>query len=303
MRVYFQGLFWEAQNRRWVLNEAEQLSRHFEVVKAPQDADFVFTFDPMLPDMDAVIRAGKPIVWRIFAGYAKSRIEEVRDRVVLGLINSETKRSDFLRSYPFEPPPPMELVYHPLNKEVFIFQPVDLQQFTYYMYVGMIDSRKRSDWVAWACATVKAPCVMFYPHYEEAVLKEVYRIASGARDMLVMIYNAPPAMVYNTMRTATAIVSASSWETFYIPAIEAAYYGRPLISTELPVLNELWGDTYIKYNRKEELPNLLAMYADVKLANQKGQEMKERLHKHLWGKGVGNFGELAAQKIMEYLRQ
>ncbi len=137
MRVYFQGAYWEAQNRRWVLTEALELGKYFEVVKAPQDADFIFAFDPLLPDMDAVVKAGKPIVWRIFAGYAKSRIEEVRDKVVLGLINSEVTRSDFLRSYPYEPPP-MELVYHPLNRDVFMFQPVELQEFTYYMYVGMI---------------------------------------------------------------------------------------------------------------------------------------------------------------------
>lgn len=301
MKVFFQGTFWDAQNRRWVLTEVLELSKYFEVVKAPQDADFILSFDPLLPDMDAVVKVGKPIVWRIFAGYAKSRIEDVRDKVVLGVVNSEVTRSDFLRSYPFEPPP-MELVYHPLNKDVFMFQPTELQEFTYYMYVGMIDSRKRSDWVAWACATVKAPCVMFYPHYEESVLREVYKIASGARDTLVLIYNAPMLMMYNSMRTATALVSASSWETFYIPGIETAYYARPLISTRLPVLDELWGDTYIKYEKREELPQLLVQYSNIKQANQKGREMKEKLHGMLWNRGVGNFGEIASRIILEYLK-
>jgi len=117
-----------------------------------------------------------------------------------------------------------------------------------------------------------------------------------------MSYDYPPSMVYMNMSCALALISASSWESFYIPGIETAYLGRPLIATQLPVLDELWEDTYIKVNSKEELAEELRQdYIDLDKLNEYGRRMNERLRQKLWDKGVGNFTEKATGLILEYL--
>jgi len=79
LSFYPQGLLWMPWNRWWMANEARYLSRNFNIVRRPQDADFIVAFDPVQPDIVPVLNSGKPIVWRVFAGYSKSPIEDARN--------------------------------------------------------------------------------------------------------------------------------------------------------------------------------------------------------------------------------
>jgi len=94
LSFYPQGLLWMPWNRWWMVNEARYLSRSFNIVGRPQDADFIVAFDPVQPDIVPVLNSGKPIVWRVFAGYSKSPIEDARDRILVALYNTEFTKGD-----------------------------------------------------------------------------------------------------------------------------------------------------------------------------------------------------------------
>ena len=301
LSFYPQGLLWMPWNRWWMFNEARYLSKNFNIVRNPQDADFIVAFDPVQSDIVPVLNSGKPIVWRVFAGYSKSPIEDARGRILVALYNTEFTKSDFLRTYPYELPP-MELIYHPLNEEIY-YAPRCSQVLPFYVYVGSITKRKRVDWVVEAAVQAEKPILLFYPSdIETDLFAKVFDFATKYQGLIGMSYNYPPSMVYMNMSCALALVSASSWETFYIPGIETAYLGRPLIATQLPVLDELWEDTYIKVNSKEELAEELRQdYTDLDKLNEYGRRMNERLKQKLWDKGVGNFTEKATGLILEYL--
>ena len=310
-KLYVQGLVWLPQNRWWMVTEVRELSKYFDLVQSPMDADVIYALDPLQPDMQVVTTyissgASKPIVWRIIAGYPtgmKTPIDEVKNHVVLALVNSLTTKSDFLKSYPYQPPP-MELAYHPLNYEAMQVPKCQQQVIRYYIYVGAIEKRKRSDWIAEATFRSRTITRMYFPYAERDVYDEVYRIAQTYRNGLIVTLNAPPQEVYPYMSCALALLSASSWETFFIPGIETAYYARPLISTKLPVLDELWGDTYITYSTVDELAQLMAKhFNDPTELNAYGVKMNDRLTKELWNKGVGNFGELASKYIYETIQR
>jgi glycosyltransferase involved in cell wall biosynthesis len=304
LKFYPQGLVWLPWNRYWMITEVKHLGRYFEVVGNPQDADFIYALDPQAPDMELVKKVDKPIVWRVFAGYSKSPIEDVRGRVVVGLYNTETTKSDFLRTYPHEPPP-LELAYHPLNEEVFHSPKCPEPIFRHYIYVGSLTTRKRVDWAVDASIKAKVPLLIYHPSdIEPQVYNEVYQKATQYQGLIMPSYNAQPYFIYFVMSCSLALVCTSSWETFYIPSIEVAYLGRPMIAVQLPVHDELWGDTYIKVKDKEELADELAKDAtDLGRLSEYGKKMNERLNKDLWNKGVGNFGELVSKIIMEYLKR
>jgi glycosyltransferase involved in cell wall biosynthesis len=295
-----------------MVTEVRELSKYFDLVQSPMDADVIYTLDPLQPDMQVVTTyissgASKPIVWRVIAGYptgAGAPIDDarVRNHIVLALVNSLFTKSEFLKTYPYQPPP-IELVYHPLNYEA-MQVPKCQQVGRYYIYVGAIERRKRSDWIAEATFRSRTITRMYFPYAESCVYEEVYRIAQLYRNGLIVTLNAPPHEVYSYMSCALALLSASSAETFFIPGIETAYYARPLISTKLPVLDELWGDTYITYNTVDELAQLMAKYFNNPTElNAYGAKMNDRLMRELWNKGVGNFGELASKYIYEAIQR
>lgn len=72
----------------------------------------------------------------------------------------------------------------------------------------------------------------------------------GLRAKVMLIKNPSTSDLIFFYKNAQAIIQPSLSEGFGLPLVEAAYFNRPIIASNIEVFKELWGDQYIAFDPK-----------------------------------------------------
>ncbi len=111
------------------------------------------------------------------------------------------------------------------------------------LYVGQLKYRKGFDLLAHAMPLVREryPTASFvyvgHSPRQQAALEEIAR-ANGTTDALHLLGRPDPAELQRLYRAADALVFPSRYEGFGLPPLEAMAAGCPVITTDVPVVNE-----------------------------------------------------------------
>jgi glycosyltransferase involved in cell wall biosynthesis len=119
----------------------------------------------------------------------------------------------------------------------------------YLLYVGNFYPHKNVDVFldAYQLLEKKVPLVMLGPdNYFSGELKK--RIDHEKIKGITIIHTPNTADLIFFYKHAIALVNPSLSEGFGLPLVEAAYYGCPIVASDLPVFKELYGDTYISFD-------------------------------------------------------
>jgi glycosyltransferase involved in cell wall biosynthesis len=111
------------------------------------------------------------------------------------------------------------------------------------LYVGQLKYRKGFDLLAHAMPLVREryPTASFvyvgHSPRQQAALEEIAR-ANGTAEALHLLGRPDPAELQRLYRAADALVFPSRYEGFGLPPLEAMAAGCPVITTDVPVVNE-----------------------------------------------------------------
>lgn len=83
-------------------------------------------------------------------------------------------------------------------------------------------------------------------YFSKQVLRSI--IVLKQNDRIIMFNNPKPEDLVFFYKAARAIINPSLSEGFGLSLLEAAYFNCPIIASNIPVFNEVLGDSYLKFN-------------------------------------------------------
>lgn len=247
--------------------EVEMVSEH-EPVARP---DAVFSTEKHELAAEYAREFKVPYACWLVAGWPKDYSEE-RARAVAGadllLAVSETAKRDFLATFPLGLSGEIRICYHGANERA--AKKARSSPRGWLCWVGHPeDGRKRFELFAEVCSLSLSQALVISPHQFDA--ERVARLGVSGQYMV----GAPEERKFEALKSSLALLCTSSWETFFIPACEAAACGTPLVSYDLPVIREVWGDSVLYFESTDEaVLHVWELQEDEKLRRRVARAMR-----------------------------
>jgi len=274
MKILYIWSGWRNPRRSWEWLTAEALKKighevHMvhTIEKIPSEPDVIFSTSNAVLAMHYARAFRKPYICWLIAGFPEgargTEAEEALANADLLLAVSETAKQDFLKSFPREIE--VHVAYHGvLDGREFVGE---LKRDDSFCFIGdPADGRKRFSWFAEAVNLTGVPARIISPNE----VKTIGQLSS------VEIYIAvDDTDKFELLARSSALVVTSSWETFALHIAEAASVSTPVVSADLPVVRELWGDSVLYGNNTDEIAwRIFELLEDPKLGEKKGKEMR-----------------------------
>jgi len=256
MRIVVAWSGWKSPRRSWETLTSEALKEagneiyvSHKLEKLPFEPDVVFSTSNIVLARYYAKKYNRPYVHWVIAGFPEKSPEEFEEALLkadLLLAVSETARSDFLKSFPHDVENKLKVAYHgvPDGKD-----PVkEVSKDEAFCFIGSPDDvPKRFSWFAEAVslAGVKARIISPDPFKIDENMKQL----SAGGEIHTAVDN---EKVFEFLAKSRALVVTSSWETFGLHIAEAASVNLPVISSDLQVVRELYGDAPLYFENVDE---------------------------------------------------
>jgi len=275
MRILVTWSGWRNPRRSWEWLTAEALKKighevHMvhTIEKIAFEPDVIFSTSNAVLAMHYARAFRKPYVCWLIAGFPEgargTEAEEALANADLLLAVSETAKQDFLKSFPREVE--VHVAYHGvLDGREFVGEP---ERDLGFCFIGdPADERKRFSWFAEAVNLAGVPARIISPN----PVKELKGLS------VAQIYTAVDDRTkFELLAKSMGLIISSSWETFALHAAESASVETPVISADLPVIREIWGDSVLYGSNPDELAwRIFELLEDPKLGEKKGKEMRK----------------------------
>lgn len=126
--------------------------------------------------------------------------------------------------------------------------------------VGLTTDRKEAH-TLFKAFTARPELKLIVAGYSVRIVEKVKSIPSNVQ-LIPKISDAELAWLYPRCR---ALISTSRYEGFDLPPLEAAWFGRPVILSDIPVHREIWGDKalYFRVGDADDLAEKLSLFLSI----------------------------------------
>ncbi|MBI5127607.1 glycosyltransferase family 4 protein [Candidatus Roizmanbacteria bacterium] len=134
----------------------------------------------------------------------------------------------------------------------------------FFLYVGNFYPHKNVERLidAFGKVSSKYTLILVGPndYFTERISRYIRSSKFGNR--IVLLKNPPTSDLVFFYKNTEAIVHPSLSEGFGLPLLEAAYFGRPIIASNIDVFRELWKDQYVAFDPSnvEDISNKLVEF-------------------------------------------
>jgi glycosyltransferase involved in cell wall biosynthesis len=137
---------------------------------------------------------------------------------------------------------------------------VEAEPRDFYLTVGLTADRKDAPTLFKAFA-VRSDLKLIVAGFRNKVLKKLKNLPENVK-LVERVSDAELAWLYSRCR---AVISASCYEGFDLPPLEAAWFGRPAILSDIPVHRDVWGSSaiYFRLGDAEDLTEKLDQFTTV----------------------------------------
>jgi glycosyltransferase involved in cell wall biosynthesis len=110
--------------------------------------------------------------------------------------------------------------------------------------------------------------------------------AAPSLDRVVVLDYVPQTLLARLLRTATAVVSTSSYEGFGLPVLEALAAGTPVVAVSEPFVREVCGDAALLVERDCDAvaKGVARALSDTSLRLRLSREGRKRAELFSWGR-------------------
>jgi len=216
-----------------------------------------------------------PYVCWLIAGYPEGSSKDfegaIKDASLL-LAVSEVTRQDFIRTFPHDVEDKLEVCYHGVDTDE--ADKVEIKVEDVFTFVGNPENeRKRFRWFR--------EIVNLSGAKHRIISPEMFDIYKTLLTTLGTYHiGVEEKRKWELIKSSYAVVCTSSWETFFIPAAEAAYVRTPLISYDLPVIREIWGNSVLYFQDVDEaIWHIWELLEYPKLRRRIGERTRKQFEK------------------------
>jgi len=274
MRILYCWSGWESKRRSWELHTADALKQLGHEVILTSDPNFKGDVDVIFASSNPLLayhytkNLKKPYVCWLIAGFPEEHKGTVHEEALasanLLLAVSETAKQDFLRTFPRDVE--VHVAYHGVHDGLrMIRREIDGDE--KLCFIGPPnDERKRFSWVSEVSALTGATVRLITPDV-------ITKPPLGVSEVHI---NVGEERKFKLLTKSLALIVTSSWETFALHIAESASVMTPVISADLPVVREIWGDAVLYGDNPDELAWwVFELLENPKLGEKKGVAMRK----------------------------
>ncbi len=141
--------------------------------------------------------------------------------------------------------------FHILNQEKKIknFSKFNFKKF--FLYVGNFYPHKNVENLLYAFLKIKGNYQLVLVGPDNFFLQRIERLINSLSDKRIhLVKNLPHEQIIWFYKNCLALIHPSLSEGFGLTLVEAAYFNKPILASEIGVFKELWGKNYISFDPK-----------------------------------------------------